>query len=181
MKQVFSKIITKFALFVQKRQKYFRTRAICALQKGSFPHCAHIHAPRKNFALSKIVRGKIRWGVRYAPEKSKWELSRPGKLQGGVKCALPRKRAPAIWLTRSGTPAAACRPGDPGDPRRPSPGLRAAHRRSGDPGTAPGTGTAGRAADLDKPRTKSAPAGRLDPAQLRRPKTRTVILHKWYK
>lgn len=114
MKQVFSKIITKFALFVQKRQKYFRTRAICALQKGSFPHCAHIHAPRKNFALSKIVRGKIRWGVRYAPEKSKGELSRPGKLQGGVKCALPRKRAPAIWRARFGTPAAACRPGDPG-------------------------------------------------------------------
>lgn len=65
-------------------------------------------------------------GSKIRPEKSKGELSRPGKLQGGVKCALPRKRAPAIWRARSGT--------------------------------------AGRAADLDKPRTKSAPAGRLDPA-----------------
>lgn len=95
--------------------------------------------------------------------------------------APPRKRAPAIWRARSGTPAAACRPGDPGDPRRPSPRLRAAPRRSGRPRHSPGTGTAGRAADLDKPRTKSAPAGRLDPAQLRRPKTRTVILNKLYK
>ena len=145
MKQVFSKIITKFALFVQKRQKYFRTRAICALQKGSFPHCAHIHAPRKNFALSKIVRGKIRWGVRYAPEKSKGELSRPGKLQGGVKCALPENAH-----RQFGAPAPAPRrpPAAPATPAQPR------HRHS------PGTGTAGRAADLDKPRTKSAPAGR---------------------
>ena len=102
----------------------------------------------------------------------------------------PRKRAPAILHARSGTPAAACRPGDPGD-RRPG-----SAPRPGAPGTAPGpaqprdrhspgTGTAGRAADLDKPRTKSAPAGRLDPAQLRRRsaissagrKSATVILH----
>ena len=180
MKQVFSKIITKFALFVQKRQKYFRTRAICALQKGSFPHGAHIHAPRKNFAPSKIVRGKIRWGVRYAPEKSKGELSRPGKLQGGVKCALPENAhrqfgAPAPAPRRP--PAAQAIRATPAQPR---------HRHS------PGTGTAPAPAQPDAPPIWTSPAPRAPrPAaaqapqalrdQLRRPKTRSVILNKWYK
>lgn len=77
-------------------------------------------------------------GSKIRPEKSKGELSRPGKLQGGVKCALPENAhrqfgapapapaqpdAPPIWTSpapRAPRPAALIRHSSAGRKRAPS-------------------------------------------------------------
>lgn len=121
-------------------------------------------------------------GSKMRPEKSKGELSKPGKFHGGVKCAHPQKSSAAIWRDRSGTQAAACRPRRPSHDQTPPAVAQAPRRAQGTTrATTTGTGTARRAADLDKLRTPPRTPADVIQRQTSSPKPRTVILHKWYK
>lgn len=108
-------------------------------------------------------------GSKIRPEKSKGELSNPRKITEGSKVRVPPK-------TRTGNLARPLRhPGGrlppPATPATPATVAQAPHRAQAPPAQPRHRKQPRSAADLDKLRTKSAPAGRLDPASAPQPET----------